>query len=141
METTATIIKIALIVIGVLQLILFFKIWIMTNDVKVLKNKFDSSGLSKGKLAKEIIELKYTGKIDEAKKILDENLESEVFEQLFLLNFSNESVKDEVSKVINRYEEFYKILNCEMPKELKGININNVRSEYSSLIKQTFPQA
>lgn len=124
---------------GVLQIILFFKVWIMTNDVKALKNKFDSRGLGKGKLAKEIIELKYTGKVDEAKKMLDANLESELFEQLFLQDFTDESVRDEVVKVISKYEEFYKTLDYEMPKNLKEINISNVRADYLSLIKHPLP--
>lgn len=133
METTATIINIALIVMGVLQIILFFKIWVMTNDVKALKNKFDSRGLGKDHLAKEIIELKYTGKIDEAKKILDANLESEVFEQVLVKEVTDESIKEEVGKVINKYASFYNMLNCMMPKEIKEINICKVREEYSSL--------
>ena len=63
METTATIINIALIVMGVLQIILFFKIWGMTNDVKDLKNKFDPRGFSKEQMAKKMIEFKYMGRI------------------------------------------------------------------------------
>lgn len=133
METTATIIDIALIVMGVLQIILFFKIWGMTNDVKALKNKFDSRGLGKEQLAKKVIEMKYTGKIDEAKKILDANFESEVFEQVLAQEVSDDFIKDELGKVISKYENFYKVLNCEMPKELKEINIGKVRGEYISL--------
>lgn len=133
METTATIIDIALIVMGVLQIILFFKIWGMTNDVKALKNKFDSRGLGKEQLVKKLIEMKYTGKIEEAQKILDANFEAEVFEQVLVQEVTDESIKEGLGAVISKYENFYKLLNCEMPKELKDINIGKVRGEYSSL--------
>lgn len=132
-ETTATIINIALIVMGVLQIILFFKIWGMTNDVKDLKNKFDPRGFNKEQMAKKMIELKYIGRIEEAKKILDENLENEVFNKVLVKEVSMEMIKDDVEKVIGEYEKFYQLLNCEMPKEIKEININKVFSEYSSL--------
>lgn len=136
MEETVTIINIALIVMGVLQIILFFKIWGMTNDVKALKNKFDSRGLGKEQLAKEVIELKHTGKIDEAKKILDANLEGEVFGQLLVQDISDKVIKEDVEKVISKYEKFYEILNWEMPKEIKEINIDKVHAEYSSLFNK-----
>ena len=133
METTATIINIALIVMCVLQIILFFKIWGMTNDVKDLKNKFDPRGFSKEQMAKKMIELKYMGRIEEAKRILDENLENEVFNKVLVKEVSIEMIKDDVGKVIGEYEKYYQLLKCEMPKEIKEMNIDTVRGEYSSL--------
>lgn len=38
METTLNIVSIIIIVFGILQIILFFKIWGMTDDVKEIKN-------------------------------------------------------------------------------------------------------
>ena len=133
MESTVTIINIALVVMGVLQLILFFKIWGMTNDVRELKDKFCTRRLGKEQLAKKMIEMKYMGKVDEAKKILDENLENEVFNQLLVQEVSLEFIKVEVEKVINKYEQYYELLNCEIPNEIKEINVEKVFGDYSSL--------
>lgn len=40
MESTFTIMSIAFIAFGILQIILFFKLWAMTNDVREIKNKY-----------------------------------------------------------------------------------------------------
>lgn len=47
MESMFNLVGIIIIVFGVLQIILFFKIWGMTNDVKEMKNKFVSEEYSK----------------------------------------------------------------------------------------------
>ena len=41
METTLNIVSIIIIVFGILQIILFFKLWGMTNDVNRIKNMLD----------------------------------------------------------------------------------------------------
>ena len=40
METTLNLVSIIIIVFGVLQIILFFKLWGMTNDIRAIKNKY-----------------------------------------------------------------------------------------------------
>ena len=133
METTATIINITLIVMGVLQIILFFKIWGMTNDVKDLRNKIDSRDLTMEQLAKKIIELKFTGKIEEAKKLLDENLKDDVFNKVLVKEVSMRIRELDVELVIGRYKKLYQLLNCEMPKEIINIDLEKIVNEYSSL--------
>jgi hypothetical protein len=121
------------IVFGILQIILFFKIWGMTNDVKDLKNKFCTRGLNQDQLAKKVLELKYTGNVEEAKKLVDENLENEIFAQMFMAGNGVAYTKSEVERIREFYEKYYKLLNCEMPKEIKEINVGKVVGEYSSL--------
>lgn len=133
METTATIINITLIVMGVLQIILFFKIWGMTNDVRDLRNKIDSRDLTMEQLAKKIIELKFTGKIEEAKKLLDENLKDDVFNKVLVKEVSMRIRELDVELVIGRYKKLYQLLNCEMPKEIINIDLEKIVNEYSSL--------
>lgn len=41
METTLNIVSIIIIVFGILQIILFFKIWVMTNNVGEMKNMME----------------------------------------------------------------------------------------------------
>jgi len=52
METISLILAIVMLVFGVLQIILFFKIWGMTNNVKKISNRFAT--LDKQALIKEI---------------------------------------------------------------------------------------
>lgn len=40
MESTLNFVSIIVIVFGILQIILFFKLWGMTNDIKDIKNKY-----------------------------------------------------------------------------------------------------
>lgn len=40
MESTLNFVSIIIIVFGILQIILFFKLWGMTNDIKEIKNKY-----------------------------------------------------------------------------------------------------
>lgn len=49
METTLTIMSIIFIVFGIMQIVLFFKLWGMTNDIKEIKIKY----LSENKLKSE----------------------------------------------------------------------------------------
>lgn len=46
MEIILIIVSIIFIIFGILQIILFFKMWEMTNDVKALKNKFIGVNIS-----------------------------------------------------------------------------------------------
>ena len=40
METALNFVSIIIIVFGILQIILFFKLWGMTNDIREMKNKY-----------------------------------------------------------------------------------------------------
>jgi hypothetical protein len=65
-----------IIVFAVFQLILFFKIWGMTNDVKEIKNKIPNNDRIRD------AELAYiTGNPEIAKKILDDYLEKTIKEE------------------------------------------------------------
>ena len=132
-EGFATFLAIVQIVMGVLSLILFFKIWGMTNDVRKLRDNICTSGLKGEQLSKKMLILKYTGKIDEAKKLLDENLENEVFEQMCTKGNDIEYTKSQVEEIIKKYENYYKSLDCEMPTEIKKVNVGKVVGELSSL--------
>ena len=132
-EGFATFLAIVQIVMGVLSLILFFKIWGMTNDVRKLRDNICTSGLKGEQLSKKMLILKYTGKIDEAKRLLDENLENEVFAQLCTKGNDIGYTKSQVEEIIKKYENYYKSLDCEMPAEIKNINVGKVVGELSSL--------
>ena len=79
------------------------------------------------------MELKYTGQEDEAKKLVDQNLMLDVFNIICLGEDSIENTKEKVGKVISWYEKYYKVLNCEVPKEMREIDVEKVVRDYSSL--------
>jgi hypothetical protein len=138
------ILAIIVIVFGILQIILFFKIWGMTNDVnelqilqngmandvEKLKIKICNRGLTNAQLSKRMLELKYTGRKDEAKTLVDQNLMLDVFNIICSNEISLEQSKEKAGKVILWYEKYYKILGCEVPTEFKEINIEKVAEEY-----------
>lgn len=73
-----TLLAIIFIVFGILQIILFFKLWGMTNDVRALKNIFESKNQaisekepSIGELS--LVVLKETGKQMRVKEVLPNN--------------------------------------------------------------------
>lgn len=56
METTMNIVSIIIIVFGILQIILFFKVWGMTDDVKrIKKNLIDGADVSFESAKKELL--------------------------------------------------------------------------------------
>ena len=49
-----TVLSIIIVVFGILQIILFFKIWGMTNDVRAIRNKYLQAIIRKHRAAKVI---------------------------------------------------------------------------------------
>ena len=134
-EFGAGIMTLVIIVLGVLNLIFFFKIWGMTNDVKELKNEIcpDNLRVFPFLLKRKVMEFKYLGKTDEAKKMLDEIVRSEFFPKILVSGKSVSVAQNEVERIINKYEKYYKILDVEMPNEIKEIDVEKIMGEYSSL--------
>ena len=79
------------------------------------------------------MEFKYLGKTDEAKKMLDEIVRSEFFPKILVSGKSVSVAQNEVERIINKYEKYYKILDVEMPNEIKEIDVEKIMGEYSSL--------
>lgn len=95
--------SIILLVFAVLQIILFFKIWGMTNDVKELKNnqrskEVDTNGWSKDFALKITLNQK-----EQAKEILyKEILSSKAFAELMRASTGNEAYRQSVIEKINK---------------------------------------
>lgn len=60
-----TLVSIVIIVFGILQIILFFKIWGMTNDVKAIKEKYLSTPQTKTESSSADNDTGYKFKIDD----------------------------------------------------------------------------
>lgn len=123
----------AITIMAILNIVLFSKIWTMTKDVHQLKEQLCPNGHYEYQLRQKIVELKHMGKSDEAKKMLDEHLKNEVFVQLLVNSKSVNPTKKKVEECFRKYEKYYRYLNFEMPDEIKKIDVEKVKEEYSSL--------
>lgn len=98
-----TVLAIIFIVFGVLQIILFFKVWGMTNDVSFIKKVLYSNNL---KIKANVLALK--GELTEAKKAMDESFLSELTKYDGSKSFYH--FYDEIAA---EYEELYKSIGVE----------------------------
>ena len=114
------------IVVGVLQIVLFFKIWVMTNDVKKIKKKMDAD-IEIDRIDKIRIAL-LKGDKQKAIELLTDKLATE------LVRKSNEEymTPDEISALKEKYaKEFLKLGVNELPiKDVKE------QSDIYSLMKR-----
>ena len=134
-EIGYAIINLAIVIIGILNIILFYKIWEMTNDVKKIKNKFYLYEQKNYLFKKKFMKLKLTGEVEEAKKMVDESLKDEVYAKLLVFGVPVEQMQKDVEKIIRIYDNYYKCLDCEMPKEIKELDVAKVKEDFSSFIK------
>ena len=90
MEGITLFVSIVIIVFGILQIILFFKLWGMTNDVKKIRKSLPnvSSDLSPAKM--EFI----IGKTDKAKEMLKKEFVLDVYESYMKIVKENTEVTD-----------------------------------------------
>ena len=132
-EVGDAIINFAIVIMCVLNIILFIKISSITENVEELRKKICPFKSGNKQLLKQMLKLDYLGKSDEAKKMLDENLTNEIFEKIFLVDKTVDYKKTEISKIIEKYEKYYKILNAEMPSKIKNIDIDKAFLQYRSV--------
>lgn len=124
MENMLTFTGIVIIVFGILQIILFFKIWGMTNDVKTLKDKFTNSNkteilwkirriLLKGD-KREVEDLLLDYFIQELKDIKKES-NNETFA-------SPEFILDRIKATKAQLKNCYRQIDLPLPASLENIN-------------------
>lgn len=104
-----TLVSIIIIVFGILQIILFFKVWGMTNDVKKIKDKQYS--IDKTNMA----QIEYMkGNTSKAKELLDDDLFDSILNVRKSTNYYPEFIKniDSISEV---YDKLYRAMGLEMP--------------------------
>lgn len=105
------------IVFGILQIILFFKVWKMTNDVSKIKSRISPSSAK----------LEYMkGDLKKAQEILD----IEIFEVLIEYSeFSKETYDREFDSLVATYEPTYKKMGLSMA------NVERFRDKESITIR------
>ncbi len=122
MESFNIILAIILLVFGILQIILFFKIWGMTNDIRKIKDKFRCEEIDDWEIKKALI-------LDDKEKARTE-----------LMNLMLKDIEIQMSNKFDRfwdlkslkeyYKEPFKILEMEFPEMISNANkiedINNL---------------
>ncbi|MEQ2409014.1 hypothetical protein AAAU27_13125 [Bacteroides ovatus] len=130
MEGITLFVSIVIIVFGILQIILFFKLWGMTNDVKKIRKSLPnvSSDLSPAKM--EFI----IGNTDKAKEMLKKEFVLDVYESYMKIVKENTEVTDP-SVIEKEYSIDYDRLKRVYKGRFKDI-IDDVDFErYSTFVK------
>lgn len=116
-------ILIIIIIAGVLQIVLFFKVWVMTNDVRKIREKMDAD-LEIDRIDKMRIAL-LRGDKQKAIELLTDKLATELVKKSSEDNISPEGIKIIKEKYA---EEFAKLCVDELPikdvytqKEINGL--------------------
>lgn len=108
------------VVISILNIMLFFKIWSMTNDVKKIEHKLNER--TSINIEVETLRLKMLGRIEEAEKLLNAEMEK----NLRSVCSNSKSIEDgaiEWNRSLKKMEDLYKYLGINMPEEYRKFDI------------------
>lgn len=110
-----------------LCIILFSKIWGMTNDVDKLKERFCTPYYTGVK--KKFTEFYLCGEYEEAYKFLNHYLACETdkrfHNQSRTGNYYKEEFTEWCSKIIDRYSFYYEMIGKEIPENLKKVTFES----------------
>lgn len=105
METIAAIV---IIVFGVLEIILFFKVWGMTNNVKAIRNRYEMKDIT---FRDKAYIAAVNGNTKLAKKFLDQGCE-------ITLEHIKKVPSSEIYQDVKKdYDELYELFDVEKPNE------------------------
>lgn len=112
MENLLTFTGIIMMVFGVLQIILFFKMWMMTNDVRKIKEKLKCSNSTLWEVRRALLK----GDNELAKELLMNCLLDD------LERYGNGGVGfNSIDEIWKKYDASFKQLEMEIPERLKQL--------------------
>ena len=113
-----TVIYGVIVIFGILQIILFFKLWGMTNDVRRISEKIGARTTGTYyQLEKYIWQLLLEGKKDKAIEFLNKDL-IETLIKCISQGYSAYAIKD----IKDDYRKYYKKLGVPFPEQIEKIN-------------------
>lgn len=115
-SSSMTFISIVSIAAGVLQIILFFKIWGATTDIKKIKEHLAPKGLNMS----DVRVLYYSGHREQAIDLLNKQLAKSV-DDAFGNSFNVDDFKRKVAELVNTNKPYYEALGVEMPEAITSI--------------------
>ena len=116
-------------IVAILQIILFFKIWGMTNDVEKIKNKLTgpSKRISFNEAKITVRHLHFVGKDDEAYDVINAYVEGTIANiyKYGQPNTRKDSFSVNFNKIKERTAPLYALIGREMPQVLAEVNIED----------------
>lgn len=112
MENTSSLVLIIIIVFGILQIMLFFKLWGMTNNISKIKSKLFKMDDSVQKYDMLLISEKY----DQAYTILTDEITRDICKIYHLYSFNKFQYDNGFQKVIDRYKPKFEMIKKEIPE-------------------------
>lgn len=119
---------ILLVVWGILNIILFFKIWGATNDIDILKTKFCGIKTQRSRSLLVLVrELYFMGKNDEAEKLITSELLANIEQIATDVSYNvRENERDteftkRYSEKLEEYNKYFKAIGKDIPTQLKEI--------------------
>ena len=131
------IVWIIIIVFGILQIILFFKIWGMTNDIEKIRAKYCRTETVKIEGIKPaVVKMKNLGQKKEALEFLD-NMMQKRLDGLFAELQTSDTPIEELDKhwgnYVRGYTKLYVYLGEEIPEGYKNFSFKTYNEDLSSL--------
>ena len=112
--------SVILIIFGILQIILFFKLWGMTNDIRRISEKIGAQpNETYSQLEKSIWQFLLENKKDKAIEFLNSNFSSELIEAT---RWSGETADNIIKSKKKRYRKYYEKLGVPFPEQIEKIN-------------------
>ena len=109
-----------IVVFGILQIILFFKLWGMTNDVKAISNKMEAIPMDNyNKLEKAMWQLLLENRKGDAVKLLNHNMVNDVIREIIM---GNKGLSSHPNEIKNRYRKYYEKLGVPFPEQIEKIS-------------------
>lgn len=110
--------SVILIIFGILQIILFFKLWGMTNDVRHISEKIGAQPIDTfPQLEQSIRKLLLEGEKDQAIDLLRSNLVKDLID--YISKGYNYQI---INNLKNNYREYYEKLGVPFPEQVEKIN-------------------
>ena len=131
MEELTIILGIVILVFGILQIILFFKLWGMTNDVKAIMKKYTSKRDNSADTQWEIKNAILRGDNLRAKEILTDLY---IIRLKFIYNniVRDDIFGDKIKSLNNVFDAYYKQIGMSLPEQFSKITS---RSELDNMFK------
>lgn len=113
-----TVIYGVIVIFGILQIILFFKLWGMTNDIRRISEKIGAQPIeTDSQLEKHVWQLLLEGRKDKAIDFLNRDL-IEILLKRISQGYSAYAVKE----IKDNYRKYYEKLGVPFPEQVEKIN-------------------
>lgn len=115
-----TFLSVILIIFGILQIILFFKLWGMTNDVRRISEKIGAQPIETySQLEKHVWQLLLENRKEDAVKLLNKNMVKDMIQEILM---KEKGLSSHPNEIKNNYRKYYEKLGVPFPDQIEKIN-------------------